>query len=47
MGGGEARCGGGVEPIVGVGGQQRGGCQHLRTAPHTISTSISLQDSLS
>ena len=47
-GGGQKRGGGGVEPIVGVGGQQRGGgCQPLRTAPHTISISISLQDSLS
>ena len=50
MGGGGAKARwGGVEPIVGVGGQQRGGgvCQPLRTAPHTISISISLQDSLS
>ena len=51
LGGGGAKArwgGGGVEPIVGVGGQQRGGgCQPLRTAPHTISISISLQDSLS
>ena len=47
-GGGKSAVGGGVvEPIVGVGGQQKGGCQPLRTAPHTISISISLQDSLS
>ena len=47
-GGGKSAVGGGVEPIVGVGGQQRGGgCQPLRTTPHTISISISLQDSLS
>ena len=48
-GGGQKRGGGGVEPIVGVGGgvNKGGGCQPLRTAPHTISISISLQDSLS
>ena len=45
VGGGQKR--GGVEPIVGVGVNKGGGCQPLRTAPHTISISISLQDSLS
>ena len=44
-GGGQKRGGGGgVEPIVGVGGQQWGCVQLLRTALHTIS--ISLQNSL-
>ena len=48
MGGQKRGGGGGVEPIVGVGGSTKGGgCQPLRTAPHTISISISLQDSLS
>ena len=48
-GGGKSAVGGGVEPIVGGGGSTKrgGGCQPLRTAPHTISISISLQDSLS
>ena len=41
-GGGGANSGGG-----GGGGSTKGGCQPLRTAPHTISISISLQDNLS
>ena len=45
-GGAKARWGGGGANSGG-GGSTKGGCQPLRTAPHTISISISLQDSLS
>ena len=43
MGGG----GGGGANSGGGGSTKGGGCQPLKTAPHTISISISLQDSLS
>ena len=49
VGGGQKRGGGGGGANSGGGGgvNKGGGCQPLRTAPHTISISISLQDSLS
>ena len=47
-GGGQKRGGGGGGANSGGGGSTKGGgCQPLKTAPHTISISISLQDSLS
>ena len=46
-GGAKARWGGGGVNSGGGGSTKGGGCQPLRTAPHTISISISLQDSLS
>ena len=45
-GGGKSAVGGGANS-GGGGSTKGGGCQPLRTAPHTISISISLQDSLS
>ena len=45
-GGAKARWGGGANS-GGGGSTKGGGGQPLRTAPHTISISISLQDSLS
>ena len=48
MGGGKSAVGGGGANSGGGGSTKGGGgCQPLRTAPHTISISISLQDSLS
>ena len=44
--GGKSAVGGGANS-GGGGSTKGGGCQPLRTAPHTISISISLQDSLS
>ena len=44
-GGGKSAVGGGANSVGG--GSTEGGCQPLRTAPHTISISVSLQDSLS
>ena len=48
MGGGQSAVGGGGGANSGGGGSTKGGgCQPLRTTPHTITISISLQDSLS